>query len=162
MNKKANTLLFILCATIFNILIAIISFIGLTLLYIRFVMVLMPEGGRSWAFSMIFLASIAISFMVYRFVLKFLLTKVKVEDYFDPLFIRRNMKKQTVESEYTVTPIPSEPAVQEDAPASEESAESTESVESPAAHVDTSGELFNTESAEEESEEEEPEESGSK
>lgn len=94
MNKKINTLLFILGATFFNILVAVISFILLTLFYINFLLLLVPEQGRQWGFTLIFLGSLAISFMVYRFVLKYLLTKVDVEKYFDPLFIRKNIKKK--------------------------------------------------------------------
>ena len=93
MNKKLNTLLFILCATLFNILIAILSFFLLLLFYARFIMTLLPEGGRSWGFTLIFLLSIAISFFVYRIVLKYLLSKVEVEKYFDPLFVRKYKKK---------------------------------------------------------------------
>jgi hypothetical protein len=93
MNKKVNTLLFILGATLFNILIAVISFFVLTILYVKTVMLLVPEESRSWGFTMIFLAAIAISFLVYRFVLRYLLTKVNVEKYFDPLFVKRNVKK---------------------------------------------------------------------
>jgi len=93
MNKKANTLLFILGATVFNVLTAIISFVLLTLLYVRFLMELIPESGRSWGFALIFISSIAISFLVYRAVLKFLLTKIQVEKYFDPIFARKNIRK---------------------------------------------------------------------
>ena len=93
MNKKINTILFILGATLFNVLVAVISFILLTLLYVNFIMMSLPENGRSWGFTLIFLGSLAISFFVYRIVLKFLLTKIDVEKYFDPLFVRRNIKK---------------------------------------------------------------------
>jgi hypothetical protein len=93
MNKKLNTIFFILGATLFNILVAIVSFILLTLLYGRFMMPLIPESGQSWVLILIFLSSIAISFFVYRLVLKYLLTKVDVEKYFDPLYVKRNIKK---------------------------------------------------------------------
>jgi len=97
MNKKVNTLLFILGATLFNILVAILSFAALVLLYVNFIMNLIPESNRSWAFSLIFLVSIAISFLVYRFVLKYLLTKIEIEKYFDPLFVRKNLNKKKFE-----------------------------------------------------------------
>jgi len=93
MNKKLNTVFFILGATLFNVIVAIISFILFMLLYVRFIMNLIPEQSRSWGFTLIFLASIAVSFLVYRFVLKYLLTKVNVEKYFDPIFVRRNIRK---------------------------------------------------------------------
>jgi phosphoglycerol transferase MdoB-like AlkP superfamily enzyme len=94
MNKKINTILFILCATLFNIIIAMVSFIALTLLYIKFLMLQMPESSRSWAFTGIFLLSIGVSFLVYRVVLKHLIEKIEIEKYFDPLFVRKYKGKK--------------------------------------------------------------------
>ena len=93
MNKKVNTILFILGATIFNVIIVIISFLLLLFLYIRFLITLIPEQGQVWAFTFIFIASLISSFFAYRYVLKFLLKKVDVDKYFDPLFVRRNIKR---------------------------------------------------------------------
>jgi len=94
MNKKVNTLLFILGATVFNVIVAVISFIILIILCGKFILPRIPETGYSWAVSLILLASIAISIFVYRIVLKFLLTKIDIEQYFDPLFVKRNIKRQ--------------------------------------------------------------------
>ena len=93
MNKKLNTIFFIIGATFFNVIVAIISFILLAIIYARFVFPLLPPSGQSWGFSLIFLGAIAVSILVYRIVLKYLLTKINVEKYFDPLFVSRNMKK---------------------------------------------------------------------
>jgi len=93
MNKKLNTVLFILGATLFNVITAVISFALFMLVYAKFIINLIPEQGRSWGFTLIFLLSIAVSFLVYRYLLKYLLTKVNVEKYFDPIFVRRNIKK---------------------------------------------------------------------
>jgi len=93
MNKKVNSLLFILGATLFNVIVAAVSFIILIILYGKFIIPILPESGYGWAFSLIFLASIVISIFVYRVVLKYLLNKIDVEQYFDPLFVKRNIKK---------------------------------------------------------------------
>ena len=93
MNKKVNTLLFILGATLFNIIVALISAILLYILYFKFVMNRMPNSDGSWAFNLILIASIAVSFVVYRLVLKFFLTKIDIEKYFDPIFARKHRKK---------------------------------------------------------------------
>ncbi|MDR2542836.1 MAG: leader peptide processing enzyme [Treponema sp.] len=93
MNKKLNTILFILGATLFNVLVAILSFILLLILYLRYVIVLMPEQGHMWGFTFIFIASLVCSFFVYRYALKYLLKKIDVDKYFDPLFVRRNIRK---------------------------------------------------------------------
>jgi len=93
MNKKLNTVLFILGATLFNVIVVIISFLLFTLLYVNLLINLIPEQSRSWGFSLIFLASIAVSFIVYRYLMKYLLKKVDVERYFDPIFVRKNIRK---------------------------------------------------------------------
>ena len=94
MNKKINTVIFILAATLFNVVIAIVSFFLLSFIYIKFIYNLLPEQSGSWVFAVIFLIAIAVSFIVYRFLLKYLLRKVDVDKYFDPLFVRRNIRKQ--------------------------------------------------------------------
>jgi len=93
MNKKVNTILFILCATLFNVLVAVLSFLLLLLLYAKFLAPLLSENVRSWGFTLIFLAAIGISILVYRAVLKSLLRKVDVEKYFDPLFVKGRLKR---------------------------------------------------------------------
>jgi hypothetical protein len=86
MNKKANTLLFILGATVFNVLVTIVCFTVLMLLYVKFILNLLPEEGRAWAFPLIFIAAIVIAFCLYRFALKLLLKKIQIDKYFDPIF----------------------------------------------------------------------------
>ncbi len=93
MNKKVNTVLFILGATIFNVLVVIICFILLMFIYARFLFNLIPEEVSSWSFTFIFIISIVASFVAYRFLMKYLLKKVDVEKYFDPIFGKRNIKK---------------------------------------------------------------------
>ncbi|MCL2126914.1 MAG: leader peptide processing enzyme [Treponema sp.] len=85
MNKKVNTLFFIIGATLFNILITVLFFLLLLVVYARFIMPGLPEGAQAWAFPMIFIASIAASFAIYRFALKLLLKKIEMEKYFDPI-----------------------------------------------------------------------------
>ena len=92
MNKKVNTLLFVLGATLFNILVTILCFMGLLLLYAKCVMSFLPEDSRSWGFPVIFIGAIALSFLIYRFSLKLLLKKIDMEKYFDPIFGRKGKK----------------------------------------------------------------------
>ena len=89
MDKKVNTLLFVLAATLFNIIVTIVSFAVLLLLYAKFIMPMLPENIRVWGFPIIFIASIVISFFVYRFLLKLLMKKVRMEEYLDPIFRTR-------------------------------------------------------------------------
>jgi hypothetical protein len=89
MNKKANTLLFVLGATVFNIFITLLSFVLLTLVYVKLIIRIVPESGRGLVLAFLFVAAIVVSFLVYRVVLKILIKKVEIEKHFDPIFTRR-------------------------------------------------------------------------
>ena len=91
MNKKTNTVLFILAGTVFNILITVLSFLIFLVIYTKFFYARAPETSVAWILPVIFLASIVASFLVYRFVIKFIMKKVDMDKYFDPIFMpRRN------------------------------------------------------------------------
>jgi uncharacterized membrane protein len=93
MNKRINTLLFILGATVFNVLLYIISFLLLLLVYSKFIEAL-PESTRQWGLIVILILPIAISFIAYRLILKVVLKKVDVDRHFAPLFgVRRPPRK---------------------------------------------------------------------
>lgn len=85
MSKKTNTLLFILGGTVFNILITVICFVVFLAIFSRFYTML-PESASAWAIPAIFVASIVVSFVVYRLAIKIITKKVDMEKYFDPLF----------------------------------------------------------------------------
>jgi hypothetical protein len=93
MNKRTNTLLFILGATVFNILLYIICFLLLLVIYAR-VVPLLPESVQSWGLIVILILPIVISFILYRLILKVVIKKVDIEKYFDPLFGRRRPPKK--------------------------------------------------------------------
>jgi hypothetical protein len=94
MNKKANTLLFVLGATVFNIFITLLSFVLLTLLYVKFIIRIVPESIRGLVLAFLFVAAIVASFLVYRVVLKILIKKVEIEKHFDPIFTRRRKTRE--------------------------------------------------------------------
>ena len=89
MSKKTNTLLFMLGATVFNILVTILSFLLLLVIYSKFFFSRVPESVLPWALPLIFTASIIISFLAYRMMMKIIMKKVDLEKYLDPIFRRR-------------------------------------------------------------------------
>ena len=92
MNKKVNTILFILGATVFNILITVLFFILLLIIYYNFLLRILPEGAQIWSFPFIFIAAMAIAFIVYRYAIRFLMKRIDMEKYFDPLFVSKQRK----------------------------------------------------------------------
>jgi hypothetical protein len=76
-------MLFILGATVFNVLLYIICFLVLLVIYIRLGI---PESDQQWGIIVILLLPIGFSFLAYRFILKVLLKKIDVDKHFAPLF----------------------------------------------------------------------------
>ncbi|MDR0410889.1 MAG: leader peptide processing enzyme [Treponema sp.] len=85
MNKKINTLLFILGATIVNIIIFGVVFFVLLILYGRLLAPSVGEGVNQWATALIFVATIALSFIIYNRFIKVFTNKIDMDKYFDPL-----------------------------------------------------------------------------
>jgi len=93
MNKKVNTLMFVLGATVFNIIVTVVSFLLLLIIYAKTIMRILPESTQSWSFPLIFIAALVIAFFTYRYVLHFLLKKIEIEKYFDPIFVSKHRKR---------------------------------------------------------------------
>ena len=88
MNKKTNTILFILGGTVFNIFITMLCFIVILIIYARFLHPVLPQSSMAWIIPLNFIASIAASFLIYRKVIKIIMKKIDMEKYFDPIFGR--------------------------------------------------------------------------
>jgi hypothetical protein len=86
MNKKTNTFLFILGATVFNVIVTVASFLILLILFLKFLAPILPQDAGAWGLPVVFVGAIAIAFILYRFVLKMLIKRIDVDRYFDPLF----------------------------------------------------------------------------
>jgi len=88
MNKKANTALFVLGATVFNLVImALLFFVPLILLSLIFGERL--AGVFGVLSIVLFFAALVGSFFVYGFVMKKVSARVDMDKYFEPIFKRR-------------------------------------------------------------------------
>jgi len=91
MNKKMNTVIFILAGTVVNLLLAIV-FIGLLLFGVSR---LAPSIGDQAA-SLVpfaFIGGILLAMVVYQKLTKWVITKFNLTDKLDPLFTSRHRKK---------------------------------------------------------------------
>jgi len=89
MNKKRNTIIFMIGATVFNIILTVICFLIMLVFYSQVLFPRLPEESVGWALPVIFVLSIVASVFIYRALIKILMKKVDVEKYFDPIFNRR-------------------------------------------------------------------------
>jgi hypothetical protein len=90
----SNTLVFVVAATVFNIVVFVVVFAGLMAVYL---FVLSPFLLSDTEFSglaapfliIVFVLSVGLSFFIYRFAVNVFLRGVNVEERFAPLFARR-------------------------------------------------------------------------
>ena len=95
MNKKANSLIFMLIATVVNLLLLMIFFI-LGFVILNFVISAMPDNAAVVQIGVVvvFIAASALSFLVYSKLVNFVTVKFSLEDKLDPLFVRKGSRRQ--------------------------------------------------------------------
>ena len=92
MNKKLNTLLFVLGATVVNIILMVILLLVGILILAR---VLSPDINPAMgqiAFLGIFILAVLGSFFIYHRVMKLIAKRVDLDRYFDPIFRPRRRR----------------------------------------------------------------------
>jgi hypothetical protein len=89
MNKKLNTALFLIGATIFNLLLLFVLILLSLLLISALSRGRLGGNVMSILLIVVFLGSMVGSFLIYNQVIKFVSRKIDMEKYFLPLFRRR-------------------------------------------------------------------------
>ncbi len=89
MNKKANTVLFLLGATVFNLLIMFLLIVIFLVLISAIFRDSLNPNVLSILMIVVFVGSIAASFFIYGRLVKWLSRKIDMEKYFLPLFRRK-------------------------------------------------------------------------
>lgn len=92
MNKKVNTVLFILGATAVNIITMLVILLLGIMLIGRLLSETAQESIGSILFILLFFVSIGGSFVIYNRVIKLISKKVDMDKYFHPIFRPRNRK----------------------------------------------------------------------
>jgi hypothetical protein len=89
MNKKANTVLFLLGATVFNLLLMFLLIVIFLVLISAIFKDSLSPNILSILMIVVFIGSIAASFFIYGRVVKWLSRKIEMDKYFIPLFRRK-------------------------------------------------------------------------
>ena len=92
MNKKLNTAIFFLVATVVNILLILILALVVFVPYALFVARLLPGPVNVLILLVIFVGSMAGSFPIYRRLIEAFQKRVDVDKYFDPI-VRQTSKR---------------------------------------------------------------------
>ena len=86
MNKKMNTILFVLGATVVNILVMLVVLLGGLVLMGRLLSEDAQESAGSVLLIVLFFVAIAASFFTYNRFIKYLSKKIDMDKYFHPIF----------------------------------------------------------------------------
>jgi uncharacterized SAM-binding protein YcdF (DUF218 family) len=93
MNRKLNTVLFILGATVANIIMMMVIFLVLFVLFGRFLAPQIPGNIGVYGLMVLFIVSIIATYFIYHRVVRWLSNKYELEKYFGPIFPKRGGKK---------------------------------------------------------------------
>jgi hypothetical protein len=86
MNKKANTLLFVLGATIANVIVMMAIFLVLFVVFGKFVAPHLSPQANQIIMLVLFIGAIVLTYVIYHRVIGYLSKKIDMDKYFDPIF----------------------------------------------------------------------------
>lgn len=86
MNKRLNTVLFILGATVFNIVAMLLFFLVFMIIFARFIAPSLPPGANQIILLVLFIVSIAGTYLLYHRIMRWLSNKYDLEEHMAPLF----------------------------------------------------------------------------
>ncbi len=92
MSKKSNTVMFLIAATIFNIFLTFTTLLGLIVFYGKLIAPKLPENATTISLPIMFIVALVLSFVIYRLILKLVMSKIDIDKYFEPLFASRRRK----------------------------------------------------------------------
>ncbi|MDR3357183.1 MAG: hypothetical protein LBO04_08390 [Spirochaetaceae bacterium] len=94
MTKKGNTILFVIAAAGFNILLTVLIFIAMFLLFFVFIKPFISDNFIVFVLPLIFIVSVFLSFVIYRTLLRRFLNKIDMDKYFNTDFSFRPASKK--------------------------------------------------------------------
>jgi hypothetical protein len=93
MNKKVNTVIFVLAASAFNVIVTILIAIGVFMIAAKTFLKGAASTDVYKLFMMIdFIGSVVLSSLLYKFLIDRITKKFDVDKYFEPIFGRGNKK----------------------------------------------------------------------
>ena len=94
MNKKLNTALFMIGATVFNLVLLFVLIVVVMVVISALFRDRLSPSVMSILLIVVFLAAMVGSFLIYNQLVKFIARKIDMEKYFLPLFKRRPPRKE--------------------------------------------------------------------
>jgi membrane protein YdbS with pleckstrin-like domain len=92
-SKKTNTILFLVGATIANVVMIALFWLGLTALYGATLAARFGPQGNQIALIVILVLAVAITYFLYHRIVKWISKKWDLDEHFDPIFSSGKKKK---------------------------------------------------------------------
>jgi hypothetical protein len=89
MNKRLNTVFFVIGATIFNLFSMAVIFIALFMLYARFIGPALSPRMNQFLTLWLFFGSVALAYWVYSRIIRWAEQRVDFHKYLEPIFARK-------------------------------------------------------------------------
>lgn len=89
MNKRVNTVLFVIGASVVNVIIMLFLFLALFVVFARFLAPALSPGANQLIMVLIFVVSIGVTYFIYHRLVRWLSTRIDMDKYFDPIFGRK-------------------------------------------------------------------------
>lgn len=86
MNRRLNTILFLIGATLVNILVMVVLFLILFVLFARFVAPAVPPETGQFVLLGLFVLSVVGTYFIYHRIMAALQQRVALDKYFGPIF----------------------------------------------------------------------------
>ena len=104
MNKRFNTVLFVIGATIFNLFSMAVIFIALFMLYARFIGPALSPRMNQFLTLWLFFGSVALAYWVYSRLIRWAEQRIDFHKYLEPIFARKqHAHRPTSETRATVS-----------------------------------------------------------
>lgn len=94
MNKRLNSILFVLAATVANIAVMLILYVLLLVLYARLAAPALPPTTNQIMLLVLFVVSVGVTYVLYHQVMKRMAKKYDLARYFGPIFGRERDREQ--------------------------------------------------------------------
>lgn len=130
MNKRLNTVLFVVGATIFNLFSMAVIFIALFMLYARFVGPSLSPRMNQFLTLWLFFGSVALAYWVYSRIVRWAEQRIDFHRYLEPIFARKPHAHGASSSAQKAQPAPhGDPPPAETPPAASEAEAESEAAE---------------------------------
>ncbi len=98
MNRKANSILFVIAATVVNIIVMMILYVVLLITYAQLIAPLVPAAVSQGMLLVLFIVSVVVTYILYHQFMIYLGNRFDLNKYFGPVFGKTRLPQRRRDS----------------------------------------------------------------